>query len=198
MGGEQSKSFSGGSRQGISKSQVESILFDVATNVQLHFANDKRKSGLSSQFRKKLWQMTQDIYSRQVEFSKGNVQLLEKLRTELDALYQSTFRPQSAEDKIFVRSQVDGVVDMLQKRIEQETQTTAVERPTDPVQIEQAKRKAAAGLRNARARASATRRVRKLKGGFLSWFQQQSTDPVSVPFRNYTRSMRSARRSSHS
>ena len=198
MGGEQSKTMSGGgTRQGLSRSEVERILFDPAKNAQLYFASTKRKSAMDPSLRKKLTQMTYDLFSRQLEFSKGNLQLTEGLRNDLDQVYAVAFHPQTSEDKIFVRSQVDRTVGMLQRRIEQQTQTTVLERHDNPVQLEQMHRKQASGVRNARARASATRRLRKLKGGVLSWFQQRSNDPVSVPFRNYTRSLRSANRSSH-
>lgn len=200
MGVEQSKQQSGGgSVSGLMRKDVEALFLENAKRLQLVMSYDKRKSALPSALRKSLLKMANEIFTRQMEFTKGNHALVEGLREKLDKAYTVSFQPKSIEKKIVVRQHVDELVSVVMKTMNEKIQKVVPERRVNEVEAEKEQNKHRAALRNAHARAGATRRVRVARslmkgGGVLSWFSQQSKDPVAVPFQNYTRSMRSARR----
>jgi hypothetical protein len=200
MGVEQSKQQSGGaSGRSLVRNDVESLFLENAKRLQVIMTQDKRKSALPSGLRQSLLKMANDIFTRQMEFTKGNHALVEGLREKLDKAYTVAFQPKSMEKKIIVRQHVDELVSIVMKTMNEKTQKLVPERRVNEVEAEKEQIKHRAALRNAHARADATRRVRVARslmkgGGVLSWFSQQSKEPVAVPFQNYTRSMRSARR----
>ena len=202
MGGQQSTTaMTGGSRQGLTRKDVETLVVENAKRLQLLLASDKRKSGLPGSLRADTTRIINEVFSRQMEFSKGNLHYVESIRKRLDEAYQSAFHPTTPEAKILVRNHVDELVSKLQEKIEVALAYEQPQRHVNAVQQEQVESKERAGQRNARARAGATRRasrmrasVQRMKGGFLSWFSQRSTAPSTVPFRNYTRSLRAAKR----